>query len=104
MAAPLDRSILVTGGFGFIGSHLVEVLLRRPGNHVHVVDNLATSPIELEAYLDQLNGRERLSYDVCSVREFFRRDLGRFDEIYHLASVVGPVGVLKHGGQILLDM
>jgi len=100
-----DHVILITGGFGFIGSHLVEKVLQRPRTRVHVVDNLSTSPIELSSYLEELPNLERLSYDICSVHDFFsRRDVPRFDEIYHLASVVGPVGVLKHGGRILQKM
>jgi nucleoside-diphosphate-sugar epimerase len=96
------RSILVTGGFGFIGSHLVELLLKEPETRVHVVDNLVTSPIDLQAYLEQVGYRERLTYDIRTVSEYFSRDdLPAFDEVYHLASVVGPVGVLKHAGRIL---
>jgi nucleoside-diphosphate-sugar epimerase len=105
MEAEGQKSILVTGGFGFIGSHLVEMLLRKPENRVHVVDSMVTSPIELDSYLQQLRGSERLSYDLCTVREFFAKvEIPKFDEIYHLASVVGPVGVLKHSGLILRDM
>src|SRR6266571_6838644 len=93
------RRILVTGGFGFIGSHLVELLLKEPDAVVHVVDNLTTSPIDPQVYLEQIRYPDRLTYDICTVREFFaRRDLPKFDEVYHLASVVGPVGVLKHAG------
>ena len=96
------KSVLVTGGFGFIGSHLVEMLSENQDVYVHVVDNMVTSPIHLPAYLGQLGHSDRVSYDLCTVREFLsRKDLPVFDEVYHLASVVGPVGVLKYGGRIL---
>lgn len=95
-------SVLVTGGFGFIGSHLVEMLLKDPNVRVHAVDNLATSPIDPDAYVSQMRNRERFTYDICSVKDYFSRpDLPNVHEVYHLASVVGPVGVLKHAGRIL---
>jgi UDP-glucose 4-epimerase len=102
MANDHTRSVLVTGGFGFIGSHLVELLLQEPEVRVHVVDNLISSPIDPKEYLEGLRSSERLTYDTCSVKDYFSRDdLPVFDEVYHLASVVGPVGVLKHAGRIL---
>jgi len=97
--------ILVTGGFGFIGSHLTERLLQESSNHVHVVDSLVTSPIDVDSFVAQLENPERLTFDICTIREFFARlEIAEFDEIYHLASIVGPVGVLKHSGVILRDM
>ena len=95
------RSVLVTGGFGFIGSHLVERLLLTSTTRVHVVDNLTTSPIEVERFVRELPDTTRLTYDIGSVEAFCAKaSRPRFDEIYHLASVVGPVGVLAHGGRI----
>ncbi len=100
-----QKNILVTGGFGFIGSHLVERLLEESNNNVHVVDSLATSPIDLPAYLSRVSADGRLSYDITTVAEYFaRRDFPKFDEIYHLASIVGPVGVLDHGGRLVQSM
>ncbi|SIO55344.1 UDP-glucose 4-epimerase [Singulisphaera sp. GP187] len=98
-----DKNILVTGGFGFIGSTLVEQLLAEPGNRVHVVDNLSTSPIDVTAFLEVVGNPPNLSYDICSIAEYCTRegDKGKaFREIYHLASPVGPVGVLAYAGKM----
>jgi len=57
------------------------------------------------SYLKRLNNRSRLTYDICTIRKYFAEQfVSGFDEVYHLASVVGPVGVLKYGGIILQDM
>ncbi|HUJ09427.1 MAG TPA: NAD-dependent epimerase/dehydratase family protein [Verrucomicrobiae bacterium] len=95
------KNILVTGGFGFLGSHLLEVLLSSPENHIHVVDNLSTNVVD-PAEFSRSSG-ERLTYDAVSVEEFFTKTARpkQFSEIYHLASVVGPVGVLRHAGNIV---
>ena len=93
------KKYLVTGGFGFIGSHLVEALLAQ-GATVHVVDNLSTSPIDVEAFLKLLGRPGALTYDIEAIQDYARRTRDRYDGIYHLASVVGPVGVLKHSGRI----
>jgi UDP-glucose 4-epimerase len=97
------KNILVTGGFGFIGSHLLELLIEDRDNQVHVVDNLSSSPLPLDFLLDELGHPENLTYDIQSLEEYCNND-GRhasFDEIYHLASVVGPAGVLSHAGRIV---
>ena len=79
------RSILVTGGAGFIGSHLVEKLVLQ-GHHVTVVDNLSTGR------RDNLNGvdPDRLAFIEGDLSRILP-DLepGRYSEIYHLAAAVG---------------
>lgn len=96
-------NILVTGGLGFIGGHLVDYLTREnPLAHVHVVDNLSSNPIPPEALMRELGHRRNLTYETCSLREFCRSEnTTRWDQIYHLASVVGPAAVLKHAGRMI---
>lgn len=95
--------ILVTGGFGFIGSHLVEILLKDTNCQVHVVDDLSSSPLPLERLLEELKHSEgRLTYDICTVAEYCRRSADTpVQQIYHLASIVGPAGVIPHIGKIV---
>lgn len=99
----IDRSVLITGGFGFVGSHLVERLLQDAGTRIHVVDNLVTSPIDLGAFLQKLDDPSELSYDLMSIEDYCKKGRTRphFDEVYHLASIVGPVGVLEYAGRIV---
>ena len=86
------RLALVTGGKGFIGSHLVERLLR-DGWLVTVVDDGRSGGTEVP-------GAE---YIRRSVSEAGR--LGwAVDAVYHLAGPVGPVGVLSQAGRIVPDI
>ncbi len=96
-------NILVTGGFGFIGGHLIDYLTKKnPTYEIHVVDNLSSNPIPLENLLEELGERPNLSYSICSIEEFYKRNINtKWDKIYHLASVVGPAGVLAHSGKIV---
>jgi UDP-glucose 4-epimerase len=84
---------LVTGGAGFIGSHLVEALLEA-GRRVVVIDNLSTGSLanlakvrhhpDLQIVIDTISNATRLAELV-----------ERADEVYHLAAVVGVRLVLE---------
>lgn len=79
------RRILVTGGAGFIGSHLTQLLLER-GDVVTVVDNLSTGR---RANLPETHPNLRFIHaDLSAALESFG-DGERFDELYHLAAAVG---------------
>lgn len=81
------RHTLVTGGAGFVGSHLVEHLLRR-GDRVTVIDDLSTGR---RSNLDQaaLEAGDRLCVVEGRVGACIGQVRERPDEIYHLAAAVG---------------
>ena len=84
-AASDQRATLVTGGGGFIGSHLVQRLLDR-GDRVVVVDNFSTGRPSNLAGLDP----QRVQVVAATVSDALPRFTpGQFDEIYHLAAAVG---------------
>lgn len=101
----MTKNILVTGGFGFIGTTLVEALVKDRGCRVHVIDNLSTAPVDVDYFLDEIGRPPNLTYEITSVSAFFNRGADEaWDEIYHLASPVGPAGVLQHAGNMVRDV
>jgi UDP-glucose 4-epimerase len=78
---------LITGGAGFIGSHLAEVLLER-GDEVYVIDDLSTGSIR---NLDHLRGNKRLHVVIDQVEnvQAIAELVDRADMIFHLAAAVG---------------
>lgn len=81
------QRVLITGGAGFIGSHLAEELLRR-GNEVHLIDDLSTGSIE---NIDHLRGDPNLHYaiDTIANESVLAELVDRCDTIYHMAAAVG---------------
>lgn len=95
------KKILVTGGFGFLGSHLIGLLLADGDNRVHVVDNLSTNPVPIDDLVKELDHPRELTYTVTDVETFCKSWASEpYDQVYHLASVVGPAGVIPHAGRI----
>jgi UDP-glucuronate decarboxylase len=78
------NTALVTGGAGFIGSHLCEELLKR-GNHVICVDNLFTGSIKNIQHLKNNHNFEIIRQDIT--RPLFIE----VDQIYNLACPASPV-------------
>jgi len=82
-----DKFYLVTGGAGFIGSHIVEALVRR-GERVRVLDNLSTGKREnLEQFAsDVASGIELIEGDIRDF-ETTRRAVDGVDIIFHEAAI-----------------
>jgi dTDP-glucose 4,6-dehydratase len=79
------RRALVTGGAGFLGSHLCERLLSE-GYRVVCVDNLRTGSLDNVAHLEGEAHFEYIDHDVTSHLNV----AGELDEIYHFASPASP--------------
>jgi len=101
---------LITGGAGFIGSHLAERLLR-DGHEVAVIDNLSTGSIENISHLKSTPG---FSYviDTVTNEPLIAEMIDRSDVVFHLAAAVGvkliveqPVHTIEtnvHGTEVVL--
>jgi nucleoside-diphosphate-sugar epimerase len=79
--------VLITGGAGFIGSHLADAYLKR-GDHVYVIDDLSTGKIE---NIQHLKGEPRFHYTIDSVHNqpVTAELVDQCDVIFHLAAAVG---------------
>ena len=86
--------ILITGGAGFIGSHLAEKLLEE-GNNVYVIDNLSTGRLEnIESFKD----KPKFLLTIGSVlnRELMDKLISNVDQVYHLAAAVGVKYIIEN--------
>ncbi len=79
------RHILVTGGAGFIGSHVCDALLAE-GHSVRCMDNLATSRLDNIAHLEGLQGFEFVESDIRSAADCAKAVEG-VESVVHLAAL-----------------
>ena len=105
-------NILITGGAGFIGSHLAEGLLNS-GYRVEILDDLSTGKIENVSHLE---GNKNFSLVVGSIlnEALVDKMVDRCDTVFHLAAAVGVELIVKKpmeslttnikGSEIILEM
>ncbi|HEX2641011.1 MAG TPA: NAD-dependent epimerase/dehydratase family protein [Pyrinomonadaceae bacterium] len=79
--------ILITGGAGFIGSHLADRLLSE-GHEITVIDNLSTGRYSNVAHLEE-HERFRLIIDTVLNEKLMEELIRETDRVYHMASAVG---------------
>jgi UDP-glucose 4-epimerase len=102
--------VLITGGAGFVGSHLSEALLDR-GDEVFILDNLSTGSIDNVVHLKS-NPRFHYTIDTVTNEPVLAELIDRCDIVVHLAAAVGvkliveqPVHTIEtnvHGTEVVL--
>ncbi len=102
--------VLITGGAGFVGSHLAEALLDR-GDEVFIIDNLSTGSIDNVVHL-KAHPRFHYTIDSVSNEPVVAELIDRADIVVHLAAAVGvkliveqPVHTIEtnvHGTEVVL--
>lgn len=88
------KKYLVTGGAGFIGSHLTGALLRQ-GHSVTVIDDLSTGRWSNIASFEE-NPSFRVLVAKCEDVALMREEVSRCDFVFHLASAVGVQLIIDH--------
>jgi UDP-glucose 4-epimerase len=104
--------VLITGGAGFVGSHLSESLLDR-GDEVFVLDDLSTGSIDNIAHLKS-NKKFHYTIDTVTNEPLLAELIDRCDTVIHLAAAVGvkliveqPVRTIEtnvHGTEVVLKI
>src|SRR3989338_3453512 len=108
--------LLITGGAGFIGSHLAEKYLKL-GNEVYVIDNLSTSTIDNIQHLTEnkeYKNRFFFVHDSIFNKDKLTELIGICDIVFHMAAAVGVEYILKNpllsittnirGTELVLDL
>jgi UDP-glucose 4-epimerase len=104
--------VLITGGAGFVGSHLAEALLER-GDEVFALDNLSTGSIDNIAHL-KANRKFHYTIDTVTNEPVLAELVDQCDVVVHLAAAVGvkliveaPVHTIEtnvHGTEVVLKL
>ena len=87
-------NVLITGGAGFIGSHLAEKLLNE-GHTVWIIDDLSTGRLENVKHL-MGNPKFKVAIDTIQNETVMDRLVSETDMIYHLAAAVGVELIVEH--------
>lgn len=108
--------VLITGGAGFIGSHLAEAYLEK-GDEVYIIDNLSTGSLDnIKSLQESSEYGKRLFVHVDTIlnRDIMLELVGTCDMVFHLAAAVGVKFILDHpmeaiitniqGTEVVLEM
>ncbi|HSW85804.1 MAG TPA: NAD-dependent epimerase/dehydratase family protein [Candidatus Saccharimonadales bacterium] len=93
---------LITGGAGFIGSHLADSLAANPNNLVTIVDNLLTGHSDNISQIPNIQFIKADANNLTEMSQVFY--LGNFDYVFHYAAVVGVKRTLQNPLSVMRDL
>jgi UDP-glucose 4-epimerase len=94
----LQMRVLITGGAGFIGSHLAEAYLEN-GDEVYIIDDLSTGSLDNIAHLKEKGVYQKRLFvhiDTIMNRNVMMELVGTCDVVHHLAAAVGVEYILNN--------
>ena len=92
------EKVIITGGAGFIGSHLVKKLIDNDTKEILVIDDLSTGKIENIEGIDQVKFENKRIEDIDNLSELFKD----YEFCYHLAAGVGVQYIMDNLSKSLL--
>jgi UDP-glucuronate decarboxylase len=95
------RRILITGGAGFIGYHLVRRLAEDEENEITLADDFSRGRLDDELRAVAAQPQVRLVTADLTDPESLRRLDGGYDDVYHLAAVIGVKNVLERPQEVV---
>jgi len=108
----MPKKILVTGGVGFIGSYLAQILLEQ-GEEVFVIDNLSTGSRDNIKHLEDNQNFHFIEGSVLD-KNLMSETMAEVEQVYHLAAAVGVKTVMEKplesflnnikGTEVVLDL
>jgi UDP-glucose 4-epimerase len=96
------KKILITGGAGFIGYHLAYRLSENNDNFITIVDNLHRG--RMDTYMKQLISKQNVRFfeiDLTDIDLMRKNIWEHYDEIYHLAAIIGVKHCMQHPDMVL---
>jgi UDP-glucuronate decarboxylase len=96
------KTILITGGAGFLGSNLIQRLIQTENNRIICIDNLITgSRKNIEVFEKEYTNRFIfIEHDICHPLSL--EDSEKIDEIYHFACIASPIKYKKYPIETLM--
>lgn len=85
-----EKNVLITGGAGFIGSHLAEEVLKKGGSKIYILDNLSSKTYAKQHPIEKIDFEYGRVEEIANTK-YYTSTIPKLDYILHLASPASPM-------------